>query len=329
MLTSIKPERRADINVNENKAPSSSVDDEGRSYLYAAVAVLVWSTVATAFKVTLRHMDVPLMLFISTVVSTAALGTIVVLRGRAKVLLAFSRKELLLCALFGLLNPLLYYAVLFSSYDRLPAVEAQALNYTWPILLTLLMVLLFKQRSSALSVAGIMTSFLGVLVISTRGHVPFMDSWDGPSLLGIILALGSAFIWSIYWGANMRSGRRGPEQLFVSFLFGSIYVSVAALLYRPTLPSLEGIGAAVYVGLFEMGITFVVWYEAIRLSRETSKVANLIYLTPFLSLVLIWALLGEVIRMASVIGLLFIVGGIVLQGYDRARQIKRARRKVP
>ena len=66
---------------------------------------------------------------------------------------------------------------------------------------------------------------------------------------------------------------------------------------------LRGIGGSAYAGVFEMGLTFVLWMRALSLSRTTAQVSNLVYFSPFLSLILINVIVGETIRASSVIGL--------------------------
>ena len=63
-----------------------------------------------------------------------------------------------------------------------------------------------------------------------------------------------------------------------------------------------------------MGITFVTWLTALKLARNTGRVASLIFLSPFLSLVFIGFVLGEAISPATPVGLCFIVAGVVVQG---------------
>ncbi len=70
---------------------------------------------------------------------------------------------------------------------------------------------------------------------------------------------------------------------------------------------------AIYVGLFEMGITFLIWLKALSFSRTTAQVANLILLSPFLSLALLNLVVGEEIYISSGVGLMLIVAGIVIQ----------------
>ncbi len=62
-----------------------------------------------------------------------------------------------------------------------------------------------------------------------------------------------------------------------------------------------------------MGLTFVFWLKALKMSRSTAQVSNLIYLSPFISLVLIHYVVGETILPSTIIGLLFIVSGILIQ----------------
>jgi drug/metabolite transporter (DMT)-like permease len=83
---------------------------------------------------------------------------------------------------------------------------------------------------------------------------------------------------------------------------------------------LAGIAGAAYAGIFEMGLTFYFWLKALKLSATTARVSILIYLMPFISLVLIHLVVGETILFSSVAGLVLIVGGIVLEQWRRASE---------
>ncbi len=104
--------------------------------------------------------------------------------------------------------------------------------------------------------------------------------------------------------------------MFLNFMFGSIFIFLSILLFaKIDIPDVGGILGAVYIGLFEMGITFLLWLKALKLSRTTAHVASLVYLAPFFSLVVISFVVGEKILLSTIIGLIFIVGGIILQKY--------------
>ncbi len=286
-----------------------------QAYVYAGAAVLLWSTVASAFKLSLRHVEAPHMLLYATLVSTAVLLAVAVWQGKLGQALTCSRRQYARSAAVGVLSPFLYYLVLFEAYERLPAQEAQPLNYTWPVVVVILSAPLLKQPIGRVSLAAIGVSFVGVLVIATRGDL-LSFRFSDPT--GTALAVGSAFIWATFWLTNVRDDRDAVVKLLLNFVFGLIFVSVAVLaLAGPPPLDVRGIAGSAYAGAFEMGITFVLWMRAMSLSRTTAQVSNLVYLSPFLSLVLINVFVGETILPSTVIGLLFIVGGIVIRRFDR------------
>ncbi|MHC4791548.1 MAG: EamA family transporter, partial [Planctomycetota bacterium] len=103
-------------------------------------------------------------------------------------------------------------------------------------------------------------------------------------------------------------------KLFLNFAFGSILLFLAMLLFSKfQTPTTNAIIGAIYIGLFEMGFTFLAWLKALKLSKTTAYVANLIYLVPFLSIVVIHFAVGEPIFPSTLIGLTLIVTGIILQ----------------
>ena len=63
-----------------------------------------------------------------------------------------------------------------------------------------------------------------------------------------------------------------------------------------------------------MGLTFVLWLSALRASENTARVSQLIFLSPFLSLIFIHFVLGETIATSTYVGLVLIVGGLLLRG---------------
>jgi len=282
-----------------------------RAYLCAFAAVLFWSTSASAFKISLRYLDFLSLLFYASITSTAAFFAYLLFSKKLNLLKALSKEDYLHSALLGFLNPFLYYAVLLKAYSILPAQEAQPLNFIWPITLVLLSIPLLSQKIKSKDIIAIIISFAGVFVISTRGDI-LGFKFTNPT--GVSLATGSSVIWAMFWIYNIKDKRDEAVRLFLNFTFGSVIIFLSMLLFaRVKIPNLKGILGAAYVGIFEMGITFLLWLKALKLSKTTAHVTNLIYLVPFLSLVLISFAVGEKILFSTIIGVIFIVGGIILQ----------------
>jgi len=287
------------------------MDNQRKAYGYALLTVLLWSTVASAFKITLRYLSFMEMLFLASLTSTVAVFAILCVQGKISLLRRVSRREWLRSAGLGFLNPFAYYLILFKAYDLLPAQEAQPLNYTWPIMLVLLSAVILRQRIRAASLAAILLSFAGVLIVSTRGDLTGLR-FTNPA--GAALALGSSILWALFWLFNVKDARDEVLKLLLSFALGTAYTFTALVLFAPLRPlPPAGLLGACYVGLFEMGITFVFWLKALTLSRTTAQVSNLIYLSPFLSLFFIAVTVGEAILPSTVVGLALIVSGVVLQ----------------
>jgi len=283
---------------------------ERKAYFCAIVAVLLWSTAASAFKISLRYLDVLSLLFYAAITSTIILFCFLLFFKKLNLLRVLSKKDYLHSALLALLNPFLYYLVLFKAYSILPAQQALTLNFTWPIMLVLLSIPLLGQKIKLRSVLAIIISFLGVLLIATQGDIFGLRF---TSVTGVSLAVASSLIWALFWIYSVKDRVDEIVRLFLNFAFGSCFIFLAMLLLsKPQLPSFNAILGAIYIGLFEMGITFLVWLKALKLSKTTAYVANLIYLTPFLSIVVIHFVIGEKILLSTVIGLILIVTGIIL-----------------
>jgi drug/metabolite transporter (DMT)-like permease len=286
-----------------------------RAYVSASLAVLAWSTVATAFKLALRHVSFTGLLFYASFFSTIVLAIILAARGDFACVFSYTRRQYLKSLGLGLLNPFLYYLILFKAYDLLPAQMAQPLNYTWAIALALLSVPLLGQRIGHREILGGVLGYVGVWVISTRGQVLSLK-FANP--LGVALALGSAFVWAFYWIGNTRDDRDPVAGLFLNFVMSLPFVLAAHIaLSGWRAPTAAGLLATAYVGVVEMGATFVLWLTALRLSENTAKVGNLIFIAPFLSLVFIRSVLGEAILPSTYVGLALIVAGFLYQRVGR------------
>ena len=101
--------------------------------------------------------------------------------------------------------------------------------------------------------------------------------------------------------------------------FAGVAVAAAAvLLFTGGIPVLNAaqIPGILWTGVLIYGVAFSLWSIAIALGN-TAKISNLAYLTPFVSLIWIYFLVGEPITMASVVGLLIIVAGVILQMFDK------------
>lgn len=292
--------------------------NQSKAYLYGLGAVACWSTVATAFKLSLGYFSPAQLLLVATVTSSILLLGILAWQGKLVLLSRSFKAKPGYFLLLGLINPTLYYLVLFQAYDRLPAQQAQTLNYTWAITLTLLAVPFLGQRIRKQDWLAIVLGYLGAIVIATKGNLLSLDFEDP---LGVALALFSTLLWAGYWILNTRHQGDALVSLTLSFLLALPLVIIATALWSDfQLTAWQGWLGAIYVGLFEMGIAFVLWLLALRHAEHTARISNLIFISPFVSLLLLYFLVGEQIYPATLVGLSMIVVALLIQQLKIGKQ---------
>lgn len=294
------------------------MNSERKAYLFAGLAVFFWSTVATAFKIALRELDHIQLIFYASGVAVIWLFLVLLVQKKVGKILQQTPRQWVKSLLTGAFNPVLYYLVLFKAYSLLPAQVAQPLNMIWPITLALLSVPFLHQKISWISLLALLVSFTGVLFISSQG------GWNGfknTNATGVFLALSSSVLWSLYWIFNVLDKRDPVLKLFLNFLFGFLFlIPVVHFFSDFRIHVGAGFYAMLYVGIFEVGLTYVLWLTAMNLTSSNAKIGNLVFFAPFLSLVFIHFLLNETIFITTFIGLLFIVGGVLMQQLDRRKR---------
>ncbi len=282
------------------------------AYLFTAFTILFWGGAASAFKTALVTLSPLALLWCATLISLLVIFLILISQHKLKLLLTLTPRQWRQLLLLGAINPFLYYVILFEAYDRLPGQVAMSLNYLWPLMLAILSVPILKQPLSLQSLVSILLSFCGALLIATQGQ---LDGWDKLNLPGVILALASTVIWAFYWLLSARINIAAEIKLFVGFLSGTLSATIYVF-YQQQFPLINESFpwlAVIYVGLFEMGVTFFIWLKALQLADSAARIGNLIYLTPFLSLMLLSIFIHEPIHLTTLLGLSIIVGGILLQ----------------
>ena len=288
------------------------MDKTRQSYIYALLAIFFWSTIPTAFKISLGELPILHMLTIASVTSAMILFILILKERKTSLLKEQARRDLINSAILGLINPFLYYMILLKAYQLLPAQVAQPLNMIWPIILVFLSVPILRQKIAVKSFIALFISFIGVYVISSQGNLFNPGHAD---IKGVLLATGSSVFWAFYFILNVRDKRDAAIKLFMNFLFGSFYL-IITLIITGTWPEsigFKGITSSVYIGLFEMGITFFLWLKALQMSSTTDRVSNLVYLAPFLSLIFVHFILHEPVFYTTPAGLLLIISGILIQ----------------
>ncbi|MHC1691278.1 MAG: DMT family transporter [Bacteroidales bacterium] len=294
--------------------------NQSKALIMGGFVVFFWATVATAFKIALNEISNLQLLLIASL--TALIVCFIELVRTKKLNLLgeslFSKSTIFRGAWQGLMNPFIYYLILFKGYSLLPAQIAQPLNFSWQIVLMILMAIFLKQKLHFNQVIGVLVSFSGIIMLSLNNSA---DISGKLSVFGLGLIIASTIIWATYWLLKINEKQDSVIGLFVSFVFGTIYLVVVSLFTPMEFPPLKPLLAGIYAGMFEMGITFILWSKALKLATNRVTLTQLIYLSPLLSLLLIHFILGEKIGVLTVVGLFLIIGGILISNLKQKSTI--------
>lgn len=305
---------------------SNPSSDERQALATGLLAVLLWSSVATGFKLGLSILTPLQLVLLGSSVSTLIFLLVWLFRSRkmrgtsasqtapsAPAPHTSCRTSVLREALpLAAINPLSYYPLLLTGYERLPAQIAQPLNFTWAIVLALLAVPLLKQPLTRRLLLGICISYAGAVLLVAGGS---RAQWFEPDAVGLICIAITTVLWALYWILNTRTSSDPLLMMLLSFALA--LVPLAALTYWvdgwPAL-NLQTLAYGLWIGAIEMGFTFLLWQRALRLTRQAARIGQLIFLAPFLGLIPIHYLVGEPILWTSVAGLGVIVCGLLITG---------------
>ena len=265
--------------------------------LEALGAIGLWSSLA-ALSLRLRH--VPPFLLVGIALCLGSLW------GLRSIRLRDLRPRVLALGVYGLFA---YHLCIFLALRLAPPVEANLLNYLWPLLLVVLSPLFLPGTSlRPRHVAGAVIGFGGAALLVTGGRVAFA----GPAMVGYTLAVAAAVIWSTY---SLLSKRLGdfPTSAIATFCLVSGVLSLACHALLEPVHAIRGadLPALVAIGLGPLGAAFYLWDRALKLG-DPRTIGTLAYLAPLLSTLLL-VLSGEGrLTALSLVAMGMIVGGAVV-----------------
>lgn len=256
------------------------------------------------------------MLFYSTIFSCIVMCGIVLFEKKMSVLKTYTVSDYGKIGVLGFLGTYLYYVLLYAALALTSASEGFILAYTWPMLVIILAFPLLKERLTIKKICSILVSFVGIVVIVTHGSI-FTLSFT--SLQGDILALGGAGVFALFSVLGKRYHYDQTVSVFIYFVTALVFITPTLFLFSSLkMPSMHVWLWLLLNGFLVNGISYIFWFKALEYG-DTSVTSNALYLTPFLSLVYIAVFLGEKILISSIIGLIIIVFGIILQAVNRRK----------
>lgn len=290
------------------------------NYICAISAILIWSTMAAAVKILLASLPSLEALAISSFFAFLVLLVLNLWNSGAAVMRHYPFRDYLAAAALGFVGLFLYSALYYYGLSQLSSQEACILNYLWPIMLVAFSCIILKEQMTVMKGAAMLCSFAGIVILSTGSA----GGSNGNRALGMTSCVAAAACYGLFSVLNKKADKNQKITMMVIWLTTALCALTAGLMVEAWVP----VSGVQWLGLLWLGAAcdaagYLLWALALKGEENTAAIANLAYLTPFLSLVVSAVLLKEKIQVRMIVALVFIVGGILLQQVWKRVQSKR------
>lgn len=273
------------------------------SHLYALGAIALWATLASLGNA-LSHVPPFLLTGLALLIGSLPSWPRVLRDWRAWAVPA----RTLALGVYGLFG---FHFLLFIALRHAPPVEANLVNYLWPLLMVLLAPLLLPGL--ALRTAHVVAALMGfagaaIAILGARGGA---GAAAGDAYWGFLPALGSAFIWASYslWTKRVAAFPTSAIGLF-GLVSGALSLACHALLEPSAALSIRDWGLVALCGLGPLGLAFYLWDAALK-RGDARQIGILSYLTPLASTALLLVVTGRPLSWSIALAATLIISAAV------------------
>ena len=271
-----------------------------KSDLYALSAIALWSVLAF-LGVELSH--VPPFLLTGVALLIGSLIALPLSRFR----LSAWKIPLptLLLGVYGLFG---FHLLLFLALRQAPAVEANLINYLWPLGMVLLAPVILPGTRLRWSHLGAATLGFAGAAIAILGRKSIAEGTSVEFHFGYLFALGSAFVWSTYSLATRRVAHFETAAVGGFAALSGVLSLICHFLFEPeTALSASDLLRIAILGAGPLGGAFFLWDAALK-AGDPRRIAVFAFLTPLLSTIVLIIATGQALQPNIALAAVMIIG---------------------
>ena len=288
-------------------------DQRRRATLIGAGAVFLWGSLAALTTVT---GDVPPFQMVAIAFAVGFLLALAKWIARGERILRNFRQPARAWAV-GVAGLFGYHVLIFTALKTAPPVEANLINYLWPLLIVVFSAFLPEETLRPRHVLGAIIGFAGVYLLVTGGGTV---SPDAAHLPGYAAGFCAALVWTLYSIASSRMTQVPTDAVGAFCLVAAVLSAGAHLVFEESVtPSAVEWAALIALGLGPAGGAFFLWDRGLK-RGSVRALGGIAYCAPLLSTALLIAFGAGDLTPAVAAAAILIVGGAILAAGDMLRR---------
>ncbi len=275
-----------------------------KAILLVFICVILWAMIPVVAKLAQVNMDNHQFLFWSSLISFICLFSTALIKKKIAIFKQYKLKDWLILIVLGLLGTYIYYLFLYLGYKEAKGLEVLVIQYTWPISIVFLSLLVLNEKLTLQKVLSIIIGFIGVIFVLTKGDFSKVYL-DNPYVIFLVFLGASSFALFSILGKKVKYE---PISAISIYFLSATVASFFSMNYFSSflLPTTNELLPVVLNGVLINGFSYLFWINALRLT-QASFLAPFIFLTPIISAVYLIMFFNEPLQTAYIVGLFCVV----------------------
>jgi len=287
-----------------------------RGNIYGILAIILWGSLALFSILTT---NIPAFQLTAMAFFVASfIGLILLKKQNIKIKELFKIPlKVWFIGVFGLFG---YHFFYFLAIKNAPAVEANLLNYLWPLLIVLFSSFLPNEKLRWFHILGALFGLIGALLLVSKGG---NFSFDVQYIWGYIFALIAALTWSSY-SVISRTLAHIPTYSISGFCIVTVVLStICHFIFETTvIPNQSELFGALMLGLGPVGGAFYLWDYGVK-NADIKLLGSISYFTPLLSTFILVLLGYATFTLSITLACIFIILGSFISSAQYLKAMKK------
>ncbi|MCU0859931.1 MAG: DMT family transporter [Thermoplasmata archaeon] len=287
---------------------------ERRTFLYLmlAVTIVIWGASFVIVDIAIREGSSPSMMAMARFIVASSIFLGYLILRRPPRLAKVDRRKFLFLAFIGIgvYYTFQYYGVKLAG----ASISSIIVMLVCPVAIFAISAWKYKESVSHVQKLGLAVSGVGCFLVITNGSLAFASNKE--VIVGGLLGVVSAVLWAVYTleGRNVvKKYDPMTSTAYITILGTFMAVPFAAADATMTGQSfpLSFFLAALYLGVLCTVIGYVFWYTALT-GLDARTTGSVLYFEPVVTVMVAWAVLGEMIGWVSAVGSFVTLIGVVI-----------------